>query len=82
MLPRGGGGRSGGAYDDEQVTIVSETSAQTTSDELARVDAWWRAANYLSVASNRLGRSERPRDPITMTSAPNCLAASTISRGL
>src|SRR5512133_3254791 len=47
----------------------TQTSAQTgplTSDELARIDAWWRAANYLSVGQIYLLDNPLLREPLRL----------------
>src|SRR5829696_5642131 len=41
-------------------------SEPLSSDELRRLDAWWRAANYLSVGQIYLRDNALLRDPLTL----------------
>ena len=43
---------------------TNETAAPLTATELARLDAWWRAANYLSVGQIYLLDNPLLREPL------------------
>jgi xylulose-5-phosphate/fructose-6-phosphate phosphoketolase len=48
------------------VTTTAPSAASATPDDLALVDAWWRAANYLSVGQIYLLDNPLLREPLTL----------------
>ena len=48
------------------MTTVLEFDAPLAADELARVDSWWRAANYLSAAQIYLLANPLMREPLLL----------------
>src|SRR6478752_6799625 len=44
--------------------VTTPTTAPLGDDELARIDAWWRAANYLSVGQIYLMDNPLLREPL------------------
>ncbi|WBO20682.1 phosphoketolase family protein [Sphingomonas abietis] len=46
-------------------TIIAPRPASLDQDELARMDAWWRAANYLNVGQIYLSTNPLLREPLT-----------------
>ena len=43
--------------------VLDDAPGPLTRPELAAVDAWWRAANYLAVGQIYLGSNPLPADP-------------------
>ena len=47
-------------------TATAERTTPLSGDELARIDAYWRAANYLSVGQIYLLDNPLLREPLTL----------------
>ncbi|MGH2669648.1 MAG: hypothetical protein ACRDH5_11145, partial [bacterium] len=48
------------------MTTTAPPAVSASTDELALVDAWWRAANYLSVGQIYLLDNPLLREPLTL----------------
>src|SRR4051794_32353366 len=59
---------------------TTETAAPLTAEELARLDAWWRAANYLSIGQIYLLGNPLLREPLAPFAAGG-RAATSLSSG-
>jgi len=55
----------GGQVTDSDVSVATAATGPLADDELAALDAWWRAANYLSVGQIHLMGNPLLREPAT-----------------